>query len=102
MVDPNDVVAEFMIPVDGYDQKNIAMTVDNRFVLMDLSIGEGRVPSLALERIVIDKFRIKARSFLNLKEVLESAGFLEAESDDEEVDLDLTQLTKDQLVGLFS
>ena len=102
MVDPNDVVAEFMIPVDGYDQKNIAMTVDNRFVLMELSAGERRVPSLTLERVVVDKFRIKARSFLNLKEVLESAGFLEAESDDDKMDLDLTQLTKDQLIGLFS
>jgi len=101
MVDPNDVIAEFMIPVEEYEQKNVAMTIDNRFVLMDLSAGSGRVPTQKLERIVIDKFRIKAKSFLNLKEILESAGFSETENDDE-VGLDLTQLDKDQLIGLFS
>lgn len=101
MIDPNDVVAEFMIPVEGHEQKNIAMTIDNRFVLMDLSVGSGRVPTQKLERIVIDKFRIKAKSFLTLKEILESAGFSETENDDD-VGLDLTQLDKDQLIGLFS
>lgn len=102
MVDSNDVVAEFMIPVEGYERKNIAMTIDNRFVLMDLNIGSGRVPTRELEKIVIDKFRVKVRSFLNLKEVLEAAGFTEAKSDDDEVGLDLTQPSKDSLIELFA
>ena len=102
MVDPNDVVAEFMIPVEGYERKNIAMTIDNRFVLMDLNIGSGRVPTRELQKIVIDKFRVKVRSFLNLKEVLEAAGFTEVKSDDDEVGLDLMQPSKDSLIELFA
>ena len=102
MVDPNDVVAEFMIPVEGYERKSVAMTMDNRFVLMDLSFGCGRVPSYELENIVIDKFRVKARSFLDLKTVLDAAGFSEAENAEDEVGLDLTQPSKDTLVELFA
>ena len=101
MMDPNDVVAEFMIPVDGYETKNIAMTVDNRFVLMDLSTGTRRVPARKLEKIVMDKLCEKAKSFLNLKDVLSEAGFREAE-DDAEVGLDLTQPSKDTLIELLS
>ena len=102
MVDPNDVVAEFMIPVEGYEKKSVAMTMDRRFVLMDLSIGCGRIPMYNLEKIVIDKFRIKAQSFLNLKEILDAAGFSEAENDEDAVGLDLTQPSKDTLIELFA
>lgn len=103
MLDPNKVVAEAMIPVPADStQSSVAALVDNKFVLLDVKSGNGRVPRHDLNSVIIDKFKVKARSFIELREILEAAGFTEAPVDAEEVGLDLTQISKDTLIDLFA
>lgn len=103
MLDPNKVVAEYMIPVPKESsQTSCAIIVDNKFVLMDTKSGNRRVPNRDLNQVIIDKFKVKARAFVELREILEAAGFTEAPADAEEVGLDLTQISKDTLINLFA
>ena len=104
MIDPNNVVAEFIIPVDNERDKQCALIVDNRVYLMDLTQGGGRVPNQKYAQVYIENLKNKCRSFIDLKPILEKAGFTTvADGDTEtEVGLDLTQLSKDTLINLFA
>lgn len=104
MCDPNNIKAEFIIPVDGERDKQCALIVDNRVYLMDLTQGGGRVPNQKYAQVYIENLKNKCRSFVDLKPILEKAGFTFVEEGDEktEVALDLTQLSKDTLIDLFS
>ncbi len=104
MCDPNNVVAEFIIPVDNERDKQCALIVDNRVYLMDLTQGGGRVPNQKYAQVYIENLKNKCRSFIDLKPILEKAGFTAVADDDTEteVGLDLTQLSKDTLINLFA
>ena len=104
MCDPNNVKAEFIIPVDNERDKQCALIVDNKVYLMDLTQGGGRVPNQKYAQVYIENLKNKCRSFVDLKPILEKAGFTFVEDGDEktEVALDLTQLSKDTLIDLFS
>ena len=104
MCDPNNIKAEFIIPVDNERDKQCALIVDNRVYLMDLTQGGGRVPNQKYAQVYIENLKNKCRSFVDLKPILEKAGFTFVEDGDEktEVALDLTQLSKDTLIDLFS
>lgn len=104
MVDPNNVVAEFIIPVDNERDKQCALIADNRIFLMDLTQGSGRVPNQKYAQVYIDNLKNKCRSFIDLRPILDKAGFTPVADDDTEtkVGLDLTQLSKDTLIDLFS
>ena len=104
MCNPNNVKAEFIIPVDNERDKQCALIVDNKVYLMDLTQGGGRVPNQKYAQVYIENLKNKCRSFVDLKPILEKAGFTFVEDGDEktEVALDLTQLSKDTLIDLFS
>lgn len=104
MCDPNNIKAEFIIPVDNERDKQCALIVDNKVYLMDLTQGGGRVPNQKYAQVYIENLKNKCRSFVDLKPILEKAGFTFVEEGDEktEVALDLTQLSKDTLIDLFS
>jgi len=106
MIDPNTVVAEFMIPTDDNKarQTEVAMVVDNKFYLMDLGSSHRIITGGDREVIMIDKMKNKVRSFIDLKEILDAAGFTAAtdETPAEEIGLDLTQVDKDTLIKLFA
>ena len=104
MCDPNNIKAEFIIPVDGERDKQCALIVDNKVYLMDLTQGGGRVPNQKYAQVYVENLKNKCRSFVDLKPILEKAGFTFVEDGDEktEVALDLTQLSKDTLIDLFS
>lgn len=103
-VDPNNVVAEFIVPVDNERDKQCALIVDNKVYLMDLTQGGGRVPSQEYADVYIENLKNKCRSFVDLKPILERAGFTFVDDSDTETEvaLDLTQLSKDTLINLFS
>lgn len=104
MCDPNNIKAEFIVPVDGERDKQCALIVDNKVYLMDLTQGCGRVPDRKYAQVYIENLKNKCRSFVDLKPILEKAGFTFVEEDDEKTEaaLDLTQLSKDTLIDLFS
>lgn len=103
MCDPNNVVAEFMIPVPREcRQTECALIADNKVYLMDLSAGNSRVPNNKYAQIYIDQLKNKCRSFIKLNDILEQAGFTFVDDPDVEVGLDLTNPDKDALIKLFA
>ena len=110
MCDPNNVRAEFMIPVDNERQKECALITDNKVYLMDLTSGNGRVPDRKYNKVYLEQLEIKCRSFISLNDILDKAGFtlvneLPEVAENEakpEVVLDLTNPSKDSLISLFS
>ena len=109
MCNPNNVKAEFMIPVDNERTKECALISDNKIYLMDLTSGNNRVPDHRFSQVYIEQLQIKCRSFINLNDLLEKAGFTFVNEVPElldgktpEIALDLTNPAKDSLIKLFS
>ena len=102
MCDPNNIVAEFIIPVVHERDKQCAVIVNNRIYLMDLTQGCGRVPNTKYADTYVDIIKNKCRTFIDLQSVLEKAGFTFVEDPEKEVQLDLSQLSKDTLIELFA
>lgn len=107
MVNPNNIRFDTMIDFQGRGQKTIGLMLDNRFYLMDMGTGKGRVSTGKYAPIIIGAMKKKAKSFIDLKEVLYRAGFTmwqPAKDGEEEVkpDIDFTNLEKDTLINLLS
>ena len=110
MCDPNNVKAEFMIPVDHESCKECALITDNKVYLMDLTSGCGRVPNYKYNDVYLEQLEIKCRSFINLEDILLKAGCtlvneLPEAKEGEAVPtavLDLTNPAKDSLIKFFS
>ena len=103
MVNPNNIKFDTMMDFDGQGQKNVGIVLDNRFYLMDMTSGKGRVASGKYANIIVDAMKKKAKSFIDLKEVLFRAGFEIVEKDSEtKPDIDFTNLKKDTLINLLS
>ena len=109
MCNPNNVKAEFMIPVDNERTKECALITDNRIYLMDLTSGNNIVPDHRFNNIYLEQQQIKCRSFIGLNDLLVKAGFTLVDSIPEspdgktaEIVLDLTNPAKDSLIKLFS
>lgn len=110
MCDPNNVKAEFIIPVENESCKECALISDNKIYLMDLTSGSGRVPNYKYNDVYLEQLEIKCRSFINLEDILLKAGFtlvdqLPEAKEGEAVPtavLDLTNPAKDSLIKLFS
>ncbi len=97
MVRPDSIVVNEEMTSDSAE-KMLGIVCGGRAYLMDLRTGEGRV-SAGLRPG--QKERIMARkslAFIDLKELLLKAGFVESDMPD----LDLTKLDKDTLITLFS
>lgn len=110
MCDPNNVKAEFIIPVDNESCKECALITDNKIHLMDLTSGCGRVPNYKYNDVYLEQLEIKCRSFINLEDILLKAGCTlvnelpeakEGEAAPTAV-LDLTNPAKDSLIKFFS
>ena len=107
MVNPNNIKFDTMIDFDGQGQKTIGLMLDNRFYLMDMQTGKGRVSTGKYAPIIVEAMKKKAKSFIGLQEVLLRAGFTmwqPAKEGEEEVkpDIDFTNLEKDTLINLLS
>lgn len=110
MCDPNNVKAEFIIPVDNESCKECALITDNKVHLMDLTSGNGRVPNSKYSKVYLEQLEIKSRTFIDLNDVLVKAGFTLVNEVPEvaegetapKVVLDLTNPAKDDLIKLFS
>lgn len=106
MCNPNNVLAEFVIPMDETNgsQTECALVADNKVYLMDLTSGTGRIPNHKYAQVYIDQLKNKCRSFVSLNDILKLAGFTFVEDTDEETEvvLDLTNPDKDDLIKLFA
>jgi len=104
MCDPNNIKFEAMIDHDDNFEKTVAYVHDNKIYLMSLDSGNQRVPSNKANDIIQKQMSLKFDSFIQLKPLLEKAGFEFVENDlekDETCDLDLSDIKKDDLIKLF-
>jgi hypothetical protein len=107
MVNPNNIKFDTMIDFDGQGQKTIGLMLDNRFYLMDMQTGKGRVSTGKYAPIIVEAMKKKAKSFIDLKEILLRAGFTlwePAKEGEDEVkpDIDFCNLEKDTIINLLS
>lgn len=97
MVRPDSIVVNEEMASDSRE-KMLGIVCGARAYLMDLGSGNGRISHGQNHG---DKERVmarKARAFIDLKDLLAKAGFVESDMPD----LDLTKLDKDTLITLFS
>ena len=107
MVDPNFIKFSADV-VSDTTQKTIGLLNLGRFYVMDLGSGNSIVSqqygSTQNERYYASV--LKAKSYLKLTEVLSKAGFIDVDSVEELPEdaqiLDLTQISRDTLITLFS
>lgn len=101
MLDPNDIKFEAIIPHEGMGEKYVAYIHNNKVMLMDLTGAARRVSNTEANEIKQQALAAKADSFVDLKEILDLAGFKEV-GKDEEAELDFTNPSKDDLIKLFT
>jgi hypothetical protein len=100
MVDPNNVILDTMTESNGCrNEMSLGVVHNNRLYLMSLNSGN-RLVSYGDERssAFLTTMLESSKCFVNLKEILLRAGFVE---DDENPELDLEDVKKDTLLNLL-
>jgi hypothetical protein len=97
MVDPNKIVFEAELSHDSYGQKVVAKIEDGKIFMSDMEAGATRVPSVSMMKIIEAQGKVKANSYIKLNDLLTAAGF---EFVEDEPDIDLTQMSKNDLIKL--
>lgn len=98
MVDPNKIVFEAEIEHDFDGTKNVVKIENGRMIMSNFETGgHSRVPSVSMSKIIEEQSKVKANSFIELEDLLIAAGF---ELVDEDADIDLTQLSKNDIIKL--
>lgn len=97
MVDPNKIVFEAELEHDTYGQKVVAKIEDGKIFMSALEAGSARVPSVSMMKIIEAQGKVKANSYIKLNDLLVAAGF---EFVEDEPDIDLTQMSKNDLIKL--
>jgi hypothetical protein len=102
MVDPNNIRLDTMVEVDNERQKNIGLIHENTFYFMDLCSGGRSVSYYSKhEKAFIETMCDRTRCFVDLKNILLKAGFVETK-EDEAPDIDFTNPEKDTIINLLS
>lgn len=100
MIDPNNIKFQSEMELDVCGEKKIASVNDGKILFMDFGAGNRRVTNSAHNKIIQDQMKVRAKSYIDLKPLLERAGFEIVESG--ECDLDFSNLAKSDLVKLLS
>lgn len=108
MVDPRNIKVETMCESTDKPQQMVGVVCDNIFYLMNINVGTNRVAyhnKHLTQKDIYDIFKRKSQSYTMLKGILNKAGFVEYDENNNEnqkPDIDLTNLDKDTLIKLFS
>ena len=97
MVDPNKIVFEAELQHESYGQKIVAKIEDGKIFMSNVEAGTARVPSVSMMRVIEAQGKVKANSYIKLNDLLDAAGF---EFVEDEPDIDLTQMSKNDLIKL--
>ena len=108
MIDPNTI--KFETEVVSTDAESfIGFVADNRLYMCDFKSGNGHVSNSTHGKGMstneyVEILKRKARSFVDLRTLLEDAGFNIRKQDrkDNPIELDLSDLKKDTLIDLLS
>ena len=97
MVDPNKIVFEAELQHESYGMKVVAKIEDGKIFMSNVEAGTARVPSVSMMRVIEAQGKVKANSYIKLNDLLTAAGF---EFVEDEPDIDLTQMSKNDLIKL--
>ena len=97
MVDPNKIVFEAELQHESYGQKIVAKIEDGKIFMSNVEAGTARVPSVSMMRVIEAQGKVKANSYIKLNDLLDAAGF---EFVEDEPDIDLTQMSKNDIIKL--
>ena len=97
MVDPNKIVFEAELQHESYGMKVVAKIEDGKIFMSNVEAGTGRVPSVSMMRVIEAQGKVKANSYIKLNDLLTAAGF---EFVEDEPDIDLTQMSKNDIIKL--
>ena len=97
MVDPNKTVFEAELMHESYGMKVVAKIEDGKIFMSNVEAGTARVPSVSMMRVIEAQGKVKANSYIKLNDLLVAAGF---EFVEDEPDIDLTQMSKNDLIKL--
>ena len=97
MVDPNKIVFEAELQHESYGMKVVAKIEDGKIFMSNVEAGTARVPSVSMMRVIEAQGKVKANSYIKLNDLLVAAGF---EFVEDEPDIDLTQMSKNDLIKL--
>ena len=108
MVNPNNVVFSTELEFGDAGLKKIGIIHDNKLFFVDLGAGYERVSTANSAEIINRQMFKKAESCVELSTILQKAGFTILENDDiidsenEDVILDFTNLSKNDLIDLLA
>lgn len=103
MIDPNDI--KFSTETTSNEAEDfVGFVNDNELYLCNFKTGDGCVSSVMTSDQYGQVLKRKALSFVDLRQLLVDAGFkiYKRSSSKNPVDLDLSELRKDDLISLFS
>ena len=107
MCDPNNIAAEAEIEFAEGGLKKVGCIHNNKLVFMDMQAGYGRVSKSTAADIIQQQVNKKVESYVDLKPILEKAGFNIVEDSlstltEDAILLDFSNPAKDDLIKLFS
>lgn len=101
MVDPNTIVFKDVC-ISTNKESVVGFVTNNKLYFMSFPYTNARVSSTNKEQLN-NALRSKVTNYLNLKEILNDAGFIEFNSEIHETcDYDFTEINKNTLIELFS
>lgn len=98
MVDPNNILTTVECEMDS-KEKSLGVITENKFILANFRTGSGRVSYRSITDLYTDYALSTLDCYLSLRNLLEEAGF---NITNENPNIDLTNLSKDTLIDLFS
>lgn len=104
MVDPNEILASAMVDFGDSEESCPAVIYDNKIYFINLRSGNRRVHNDSHNKIIQQQTKIKTQSMILIEDVLKAADMIDMSDSKEDVsvDLDLTEPTKSQIIGIFS
>lgn len=101
MVNPNNIIFRAECEMDSY-QKIIGVLTDTKFILGQFRTGKGRVAYNDITSLYTNYTLDTLNCYIDMKSILERSGFNIVTDNQSDVDIDLSNPTKDVLINLFS
>lgn len=98
MVDPNNILGQFESTMDSRE-KSLGVLTEDKFILAQFRTGNKIVSRHSITELYTNYSLSTLDTYLSLEKVLRDSGFTIT---DENPDLDLSNVSKDSLIDLFS
>lgn len=102
MVEPNNIIFETELSFDNGNMKKIGCICNGKFVFMNITVGNQKITATVAAEIIQEQMNNKTESYVDLRPILEKAGFNIVDEIIDESTLDFSEPKKSDLINLFS